>query len=203
MGWSDSRSGLSAQHRNPLSLRKNIGGVSATSYGMQMVFRPISSGNPAADVYIARRRVNDAFMRDLLALWQEKGPQVLERVAREQPGTLVKCLTMIIPKEMKIEHGNHAGRLSDDALAMMIAELEKRIASRLQGENAKVIDVQAEPALPPPDQPACGSWKRNPKSSPQRLAKAREYMRKRRAAEKAAKQPETQKTDTAPSTPPA
>jgi hypothetical protein len=127
--------------------------------------------------------VNDAFMRDLLKHWQEHGPQVIERVAKEQPGTLLKCLTNLVPREMKIEHTNPTSKLSDEELAMMIAALEER----LTGENAKVIDAQAEPALPSPDQPACGSWKRNPKSSPERLAQAREYMRKRRAAAKAAK----------------
>jgi hypothetical protein len=148
-----------------------------------MVFKPVSSGNPAADLYIARRRANDAFLRDLVRHWQEHGPEVIDRVAKEQPGTLLKCMTMLVPKEMKIEHSNPTSRLSDEELAMMIAALEER----LTGENAKLIDAQAEPVLPPPDQPACASRKRNPKSSPERLAQAREYMRKRRAAAKAAK----------------
>ena len=96
-------------------------------------------------------------------------------------------MAMLCPKEVKLEHGNPTNGLSDEALASMVAELEERIASRLQGENARVIDAQAEPALPLPVQPAGGCWKCNPKSSPERLAQAREYMRKRRAAAKAAK----------------
>jgi hypothetical protein len=69
----------------------------------------------------------------------------------------------------------------------------------MQGENARVIDAQAEPALPLPVQPAGGSWKR---SSPERLAKAREYMRKRRAAAKAAKgEQQADCTENAPSLP--
>jgi hypothetical protein len=132
--------------------------------------------------------VNDAFMRDLIAHWQEHGPQVIDRVAKEQPGTLLKCMTMLVPKEMRIETTNPAGKLSDEALATMIAELEERISARLSGENAKVIN--GEPA------------KRQPKSSPERLANAREYMRKRRAAEKAAKRVETENGDAAPSSPP-
>jgi hypothetical protein len=130
-----------------------------------MVFKPVSSGNPAADLYIARRRVNDAFMRDLLKHWQENGPQVIDRVAKEQPGTLLKCMTMLVPKEMKIEHTNPTGRLSDEELAMMIAALEER----LTGETAKVIN--AEPV---------DAGKRQPKSTPERLAYAREYKRQRK-----------------------
>jgi hypothetical protein len=152
-----------------------------------MVFKPISSGNPAADLYIARRRVNDAFLRDLIAHWQENGREILGRVGREQPGTYMKVMAMLCPKEVKLEHQNPVSGLSDENLAAMVAELEERIASRLQGENARVIDAQAKPALPLPVQRAGGSWKCNPKSSPERLAKAREYMRKRRAAAKTAK----------------
>jgi hypothetical protein len=149
-----------------------------------MVFKPASSGNPSADVYIARRRANDAFLRDLIVHWQENGREILERVGREQPGTYMKVMAMLCPKEVKLEQGNPTSGLSDEQLVAMVAELEERIASRLQGENARVIDAQAEPALPLPAQPAGGSWKCNPKSSPERLAKAREYMRKRRAAAK-------------------
>ncbi|HEY7297232.1 MAG TPA: hypothetical protein VH684_04780 [Xanthobacteraceae bacterium] len=168
-----------------------------------MIFKPVSSGNPAADLYIARRRVNDAFLRDLIAHWQKNGPEILEKVGSEQPGTYMKVMAMLMPKEMKVETTpSTLSKLSDEQLRAMIVELEQKIADRLNGESAKVINGQAE-ALPSPDQPAGGSWKRNPKSSPERLARARQYMRKRRAAEKAAKQAETQKTDTAPSTPPA
>ena len=114
----------------------------------------------------------------------------------------MKVMAMLCPKEVKLEHGNPTNGLSDEALASMVAELEERIASRLQGENARVIDAQAEPALPLPVQPAGGSWKSNPKSSPERLAKAREYMRKRRAAAKAAKgEQQADCTENAPSLP--
>jgi hypothetical protein len=44
---------------------------------------------------------------------------------------------------------------------------------------------------------------RPPKSSPERLAQAREYMRSRRAAEKVAKQTEKEKAAMSPSSPPA
>ena len=97
----------------------------------------------------------------------------------------MKVMAMLMPKEHKVETANTAtSRLTDEQLVAMVAELEQRIADRLNGETAKVINGQAE-ALPSLDHSAGGSWKCNP--SPERLAKAREYMRKRRAAAKAAK----------------
>jgi hypothetical protein len=149
----------------------------------------------AADLYIARRRVNDAFLRDLIAHWQENGREILEKVGSEQPGTYMKVKAMLMPKEMKVETTpSTLSKLSDEQLQAMIVELERRLADRLNGETAKVIDGQAE-ALPSPDQPAGGLWKRKPKSSPERLARAREYMRRRRAAENAAKLAAEQSAD--------
>jgi hypothetical protein len=150
-----------------------------------MVFKPASSGNLSADVHIARRRVNDAFLRDLIAHWQENGREILERVGREQPGVFMKVMAMLMPRELKVESTQTVvGGLPDEQLHSMIHELQERIAAKLSGENAKVLS--AEPSPPQTKLPQPTRYRRQPKSSPERLAYAREYMRKRRAAEKQA-----------------
>jgi hypothetical protein len=135
--------------------------------------------------------VISSFLRD----WRAHGDHALAKLRQTQPAAYCKLAVLLVPRVEKVEHVNALGGLSDEELTAMIAELEERIASRLQGENAKVIDAQAEPALSLPDQSAGASWKRNPKSSPERLAYAREYMRKRRGAEKAAKLAAEQSAD--------
>jgi hypothetical protein len=73
--------------------------------------------------------------------------------------------------------------------------LEEQIAAKLSGENAKVINAEAEPSakptvngwIGPPSKGAPGARKLNPKSTPRGLEYAREYSRKRREAAKAAK----------------
>jgi hypothetical protein len=95
-------------------------------------------------------------------------------VRRTQPGVYLKVLALLLPREHRLEHTSPVKALSDEQLAAMIGELEERIASRLQGADAKVIDAQAEPVLALPDQPAAVSRKRNLKGIPERLAKARE-----------------------------
>jgi hypothetical protein len=145
-----------------------------------MVFKPASSGNPSADVYIARRRLNDAYARDLYDLWKEKGRAVLEQVAREQPAVIVKCLTLMMPKDLRVESTHSVvGGLSDDQLHAMIHELQERITAKMSGENAKVISAEASPA--PTTLPQPTRYRRQPKSSPERLAYAREYKRARKA----------------------
>src|SRR5262245_60566247 len=140
-----------------------------------MVFKPASSGNLSADVYIARWRVNDAFLRDLIRDWEANGAEVLAQVRREQPGTYMKVMAMLMPKEMKVETAStRISSLSDEQLHAMIAELEERIAAKLSGEDTKVINAGAETglaALPHPANEALRAItsrsKRNPKSSPE------------------------------------
>jgi len=155
---------------------------------MHMVFKPASSGNPSTEVYIARRRVNDAFLRDLIRDWEAHGAEVLAQVRREQPGTYMKVMAMLMPKEMKVETGQTTlSHLSDEQLQAMIHELEERIAAKLSGEEAKVINGGAATdltaLLPPGNGALCDSngRKRNPKSTPERLAYGREYKRQRKA----------------------
>src|SRR5262245_17086808 len=93
-----------------------------------------------------------------------------------------------MPRDLKIEHSSPLAALSDEQLALMIADLEQRIATRVSGGEAKVINEGAATeftALPPPGNGALcditGRRKRDPKSSPERLAYAREYKRQRKA----------------------
>ncbi len=111
--------------------------------------RPAGSAEAGPSLYIARNRLNNAFVRDLFAYWGKSGDKLIERVAQEQPGTLLKCLTMLCPKEVKLEHSNPVNGLSDESLAMMVLDLEERIAARLTGETAKVINAEALPAPAP------------------------------------------------------
>jgi len=150
-------------------------------------WQPGVSGNPAGRKPGLRNRLSEEVVSSFLRDWHVHGDHALAKLRRTQPAAYCKLAVLLVPREQRVEHVNAVAGLSDEELAAMIAELEVRIASRLQGGDAKVIDAQGDPMLPPPDQPAVSSWKRNPKSSPERLAKAREYMRKRRAAAKAAR----------------
>jgi hypothetical protein len=150
------------------------------------------SADPSGNVYLTRRRVNEAFLRALLEEFHKNGAKILERVSQEQPGTFMKVLGQLVPKELKVEHSNPLSRLSDEQLAAMVAHLEEQIAAKLSGENAKVVNAEADPSAKPtvngwtgpPSKGAPGARKLNPKSTPRALEYAREYSRKRRAAAK-------------------
>jgi hypothetical protein len=64
-------------------------------------------------------------------------------MARTQPGAYCKILTLLVPRELKLEHRNSVADLSDEQLEAMIADLEERIARRAAGGQAKLIDGEA------------------------------------------------------------
>jgi hypothetical protein len=133
--------------------------------------------------------LNDAYARDLLELWKRKGIEILEEVSRQQPGTFMKCMTQLMPRNFNIDSSmDVVGRLSDEQLASIVVELEQRVATKLARAEAKLINVAAATDLTPlrslADEALCdpaGRRKRNPKSTPERLVYAREYKRQRKA----------------------
>lgn len=55
------------------------------------------SGNPSG----ARRLVSSAFLRDLARVWNAKGEQALNKLADEDPATLVRVCASVLPKQLE------------------------------------------------------------------------------------------------------
>ena len=147
------------------------------------------SADQAGNIYYARRRLNEDFLAALHSEFLKNGDRILRRAGEENPATFLKVLAQLVPRELQVEHaGSIISKLSDEQLAAMVVALDKQIeealAKEAAGENAKVINAQAEPAV---IAPASGApyRKSNPKSSRRELEYAREYARKRRATLKA------------------
>ena len=120
----------------------------------------------------------------------QHGIEAIERARIEQPGTYLKVLAQLVPKELQVEHaGSIISKLSDEQLAAMVAELDKQIQALAiaNGENAKVINAQAEPKEWIAPAPGAPYRKSNPKSSPRELEYAHRYASRRQAALKAQK----------------
>src|SRR5262249_9617682 len=150
------------------------------------------SADQAGNIYYARRRVNEDFLAALHMEFLKNGARILRRAGEENPATFLKVLAQLVPRELQVEHAESIiSKLSDEQLAAMIAALEVQIQEALaaaNGENAKVINAQAEPAAnesaPAPGAPY---RKASPKSSRRELEYARGYASRRRAALKAQK----------------
>src|SRR5262245_55839402 len=111
-----------------------------------MPFQPGKSGNPAGGPVGSRHRqqLNGEFIAALLRDFRQGGPKAIERVRRTQPASYLKILALLVPRDHKIEHSNVASSLTDEQLALMVAELEDRIARRLADSDAKLIEGTVE-----------------------------------------------------------
>jgi hypothetical protein len=47
----------------------------------------------------ARNKLSERFLADLQRQWRKSGAQVLERVARDEPAALMKCVANLLPRE--------------------------------------------------------------------------------------------------------
>jgi hypothetical protein len=63
-------------------------------------FKPGQSGNPAGRPKGARSRLGEAFLSDLADAWADHGVEAIERLVRTEPGTFVKVVSNILPREV-------------------------------------------------------------------------------------------------------
>ena len=116
-----------------------------------MPFERGRSGNPAGGPVGSRHRqqLNGEFIAALLRDFRHGGPKAIERVRRTQPAAYLKILTLLCPREHKVEHSNPLKDLTDEQLEAMIEYIETSLAAQAGGP-VKVIEATAEPALEPP-----------------------------------------------------
>ena len=93
-------------------------------------------------------------MRD----FRQHGQKAVARVRQTQPGTYLKVLALLIPREHKVEHSNPLKDLTDEQLEAMIEYIETSLAAQA-GRSVKLIEgtieptaveATAPPALEPP-----------------------------------------------------
>ena len=104
----------------------------------------------------SRNRLSEAVICALLRDFSKHGEKAIAKVRREQPGVYLRCLTLLVPREHKLEHSNAIKEMTDEQLEQTLAVLKELIAQRDAGASAKVIDGVPEPvpALPPPSRRA-------------------------------------------------
>jgi len=122
------------------------------------LWQPGESGNLAGRVRGSRNKLSEEVICALLRDFRKHGEKAIAKVRREQPGVYLRCLTLLIPREHKVEHSNPLKDLTDEQLEAMIEYIENSLAAQA-GRSVKLIEgtieptaveATATPALEPP-----------------------------------------------------
>jgi len=118
-----------------------------------MPFQPGQSGNPSGGRPGSRHRqqLNGEFIAALLRDFRHGGPAAIAKVRKNQPAAYCKLLTLLCPRDVKVEHSGGVKAMTDEQLEAGIeaitAMLEARAAA-IPGDNAKVVEGVAEAPKP-------------------------------------------------------
>src|SRR5262249_40225633 len=118
--------------------------TSLPTWRSAMTFRRGVSGNPHGNRHRTRHLLNQEFMQALLLHFRQHGKKAIEKVAREQPASYLKILSLLVPREHKIEHSNPLKDLTDEQLEAMIEYIETSLAAQA-GRSVKLIEGTIEP----------------------------------------------------------
>jgi hypothetical protein len=92
--------------------------------------------------------LNGEFIAALLRDFRHGGPKAIERVRRTQPAAYLKILTLLCPREHKLEHSNLLKELTDEQLEAMIEYIKTSLEAQAGGP-VKVIEGMIEPTTVP------------------------------------------------------
>ena len=93
----------------------------------------------------SRNKLSEEVICALLRDFRKHGEKAIAKVRREQPGVYLRCLTLLIPREHKVEHSNVIKSLSDEELEAMIEYLKTSLEAQASG-SIRVIEGTIEPA---------------------------------------------------------
>jgi hypothetical protein len=110
----------------------------------------IPAGGPVGSRH--RQQLNGEFIAALLRDFRHGGPAAIAKVRKNQPAAYCKLLTLLCPRDVKVEHSGGVKAMTDEELEQSLAVLKELIAQRDAGASAKVIEGEAEvvPSLPAP-----------------------------------------------------
>jgi hypothetical protein len=92
----------------------------------------------------SRNKLTEEVICALLRDFRKHGEKAIAKVRREQPGVYLRCLTLLIPREHKVEQSNVIKSLSDQELEAMIEYLKTSLEAQA-GAPAKMIEGTIEP----------------------------------------------------------
>lgn len=92
-----------------------------------MVWKPGESGNTGGKPKETRNRLSNVFLRALLVDFEENGVDAIDRVRKNDPGTYLRVIASIVPKELELT--NPLSDVTEEQLGEIIASLRSAISA--------------------------------------------------------------------------
>jgi hypothetical protein len=112
--------------------------------------RFVSGNNGGGRPKGSRNKLTTEFIDDLYAKWQEHGPEVLERVIRDDPAAFMRTVAQILPKE--IDANVNAGSDFDgmESIAEILQKVSDEVGVDAALRLAKAFDLKEITDAPEP-----------------------------------------------------
>jgi hypothetical protein len=116
---------------------------------LRPAWEPGQSGNPEGKQAGTRRKLEDRFLKDLVAHWDENGAKAIERACEKDPVGYVRVVASLLPQKVDPQG---IPELTRDELRAAISALGRFIAaSDVAGDGGQVslgIETGGLPSVP-------------------------------------------------------
>lgn len=101
-------------------------------------FQPGNPGKPKG----VRHKLQEDFLKDVQAAWQEKGAQAIADMIADKPGDFVKMVAGLMPKEATLNINDHS-EMTDEQLAQRVRDLAAQLAPFLSDGTGAATTTDA------------------------------------------------------------
>ena len=73
----------------------------------------------------SRALLGESFIQDMYAVWTKEGPDIIARVAAEDPASLLRSMVAILPKEVDVNINKYDALTDEQLRAQFVAALRE------------------------------------------------------------------------------